>query len=75
MVREVARLVSDCSSVLLSDGVLPLSAEATDTTGAGGAGMSMLGVTWNLPTVTDADWTSVKPKKKYLLNKPYQKNV
>lgn len=67
MVREVARLVSDstCSSVLLSDGVPLLSAAAADTTGAGGARMSMLGVTWNLPTVTGAGWTPVKPKRKY----------
>lgn len=59
MVREVARLVSDspCSSVLLSDGVLPLSA-GWEAAGTAGAGMSMLGVTWNLPTVTGADWTS-----------------
>lgn len=57
MVREVARLVSDstCSSVLLSDEVLLLSAAATDT---GGVRMSKLGVTWNLPTVTEAGWTS-----------------
>lgn len=63
MVREVARLVSDstCSSVLLSDGVPLLSAAAADTTGAGGPMMSMLGVTWNLPTVTGAGWTPVKP--------------
>lgn len=66
MVREVARLVSDstCSSVLLSDGSLPLSAgSGAAGTAAGtdrtGAGMSMLGVTWNRPTVTGADWTSV----------------
>lgn len=60
--REVARLVSDppCSSVLLSVGVLPLSAGCVAAAGGGGggAGMSMLGVTWNLPTVTGADWTS-----------------
>lgn len=59
---EVPRLVSDspCSSVLLSDGVLPLSAGcgAAGTTMATGAGMSMLGVTWNRPTVTGADCTS-----------------
>lgn len=56
MVREVPRLVSDspCSSVLLSDWLLPPSAGC----GAAGGGMSMLGVTWNLPTVTGADWTS-----------------
>lgn len=71
MVREVARLVSDsiCSSVLLSDGVLPLSASCwaagTLTTGTGGTGMSMLGVTWNLPTVTGAEWTSVSRRGKY----------
>lgn len=71
MVREVARLVSDstCSSVLLSDGVPLLSAAAADRTGAGGAMTSMLGVTWNLPTVTGAGWTPVKPKRKYSLIK------
>lgn len=65
MVREVPRLVSDspCSSVLLSDGVLLLltagcRAAGTADTGNAGAGMSMLGVTWNRPTVTDAGWTS-----------------
>lgn len=61
MVMEVARLVSDsaCSSVLLSDGLL-LSAEAGDAAGTGGARMSKLGVTWNLPTVTEAGWSSVR---------------
>lgn len=66
MVREVPRLVSDspCSSVLLSDGVLSLSAGAgagaagAVFTGTVGTGMCMLGVTWNRPTVTGADWTS-----------------
>lgn len=71
MVREVARLVSDstCSSVLLSDGVLSLSTATADTTGAGGARVSMLGVTWNLPTVTGAGWTPVESKRKYPLCK------
>lgn len=76
MVREVARLVSDstCSSVLLSDGVPLLSAAGVDTTGAGGATMSKLGVTWNLPTVTGAGWTPVKPKIRSLKNvaNPFQ---
>lgn len=69
--REVARLVSDstCSSVLLSDGVLLLSAAAVDATDTGGVRMSKLGVTWNLPTVTGAGWTSVKPKTRFLLSK------
>lgn len=75
MVREVARLVSDsaCSSVLLSDGLLLLllllPAAAADATDTGGVGTSRLGVTWNLPTVTGAAWTSVKPKRKYMLLK------
>lgn len=71
MVREVARLVSDstCSSVLLSDEVLLLSAAAADATDTGGVRMSKLGVTWNLPTVTEAGWTSVKPKRRYVLIK------
>lgn len=71
MAREAAMLVSDstCSSVLLSDGVLLLSAATADTTGAGGARMSMLGVTWNLPTVTGAAWTPDKPERRYPLIK------
>lgn len=62
--REVPRLVSDshCSSVLLSDGVLTLpagcGAAGGAPMGAAGAGMCMLGETWNRPTVTDAHWTS-----------------
>jgi len=70
MVREVARLVSDspCSSVLLSDGVLPLSAccaaAGMAPAGSAAAGMGMLGVTWNRPTVTGAEWTSVTLKKR-----------
>lgn len=64
MVSEVPRLVSDspCSSVLLCDGVLLLSAgkgaAGTASACTAGIGMSMLGVTWNRPTVTGADWTS-----------------
>lgn len=63
--REVPRLVSDspCSSVLLSVGVLPLSAgcdaAGTAPSGTAGTGISMLGVTWKRPTVIGADWTSV----------------
>lgn len=56
--KEVARLASDspCSSVLLSDWLLPFSAGlGAAGAGASGKGMSMLGVTWNRPTVTDAD--------------------
>lgn len=66
MVREVPMLVSDspCSSVLLSDDVLLLSAGAgagaagAAPAGAAGTGMCILGVTWNRPTVIGADWTS-----------------
>lgn len=56
MVREVPRLASDspCSSVLLSDWVLLLSA-GFGAAGAAGKGISVLGVTWNRPTVTGAD--------------------
>lgn len=67
MVREVLRLVSEppTSSVLLSDGVLLLLAICgAATTGTGGSKMSTLGVTWNLPTVTGADFTSVMVKDK-----------
>lgn len=64
MVREVPMLVSDspCSSVLLSDWVLPPSAGWGAGGGAAfvaaGAGMSMLGDTLNRPTVMGAGWTS-----------------
>ena len=77
--REVARLVSDspCSSVLLSDALLQLSAGCGAAgSGRAGAGMSMLGVTWNLPTVTGADWTSVEEEKKFrpLILQPFLKS-
>lgn len=70
--REVPRLVSDspCSSVLLSVGVLPpssgCSAAGTAPTGTAGTGIPILGVTWNRPTVTGVDWTSVKNEEKIL---------
>lgn len=77
--REVARLVSDspCSSVLLSEGLLPLSAGCGAAgSGRAGAGMSMLGVTWNLPTVTGANWTSVEEEKEFspLILQPFLKS-
>lgn len=73
MVREVPRLVSDppCSSVLLSVGVLPLSAgcgaAGMTPTGAAGSVISLLGVTWKRPTVTEADRTSVILRKRETL--------
>lgn len=71
MVREVLRLVSEPpnSSVLLSDWVLSsllvgcgLGCAAITVTGE--SEMSTLGVTWNLPTFTGADLTSVMVKDK-----------